>query len=261
MSARSDHPTAGRRRKYKSPATRAAEEAIARLDPPVLPDHLRGDDDVPTCSDNGLHPIRLAQQEAPIQTTMTGWIPNKRLSLVRELQLTWTISKKELLTTQLIQKKLGKELSTTQQYQLHVPQNRENYPASGTDSKGFGSASLAECLDRLGGLSNLAAPATCASGESNEGNLSQTDPRQVMSPSFSQTLPQDPFHVQEHSREDDSRVRPENSFTRCKKEETPTSVPKKKEFDVKEEPESPGSREGVAAQARTKRLEGIRPSC
>ena len=31
------------------------------------------------------------------------------------------------------------------------------------DSRGYGSASLAECLDRLGGVSSLAAPAACAS--------------------------------------------------------------------------------------------------
>ena len=43
MSDKSDHPTAGRRRK-KSPL-------VAHLAPPVLPDHLRGDDDGPICCD------------------------------------------------------------------------------------------------------------------------------------------------------------------------------------------------------------------
>ena len=33
-----------RERKYKSPATKAAEEAIARLEPPLFPEYLRGDD-------------------------------------------------------------------------------------------------------------------------------------------------------------------------------------------------------------------------
>ena len=52
MSDRSNHPTGGRRRKFKSPATRAVwEEATARSQPPALPDHLRGDDDGLTCSD------------------------------------------------------------------------------------------------------------------------------------------------------------------------------------------------------------------
>ena len=44
MASGSGHPTAGRRSKYKSPATRATEEAIARLQPPTLPEYLRGDD-------------------------------------------------------------------------------------------------------------------------------------------------------------------------------------------------------------------------
>ena len=44
VSDRSEHPTAGRRRKHKIPA-------VAHLAPPVLRDHLRGDDDGPICSD------------------------------------------------------------------------------------------------------------------------------------------------------------------------------------------------------------------
>ena len=44
MASDSRHPTAGRRRKYKSPATRAAEEAIARLQPQTLPEYLKGYD-------------------------------------------------------------------------------------------------------------------------------------------------------------------------------------------------------------------------
>ena len=39
----SEHPTAGRRRKHKSPP-------ILYLDPPSLLDHLREDDDGATCS-------------------------------------------------------------------------------------------------------------------------------------------------------------------------------------------------------------------
>ena len=38
------HPTAGIRRKYKSPATRAVEEAVERLQPPI-PEYLKGDDE------------------------------------------------------------------------------------------------------------------------------------------------------------------------------------------------------------------------
>ena len=38
------HPTAGRRSKYKSLATREAEEAVESLQPPILPEYLKGDD-------------------------------------------------------------------------------------------------------------------------------------------------------------------------------------------------------------------------
>ena len=38
-----------------------------------------------------------------------------------------------------------------------------NFPGAGRDSKGFGSSSLVECLERLGDVSGLTAPAACAS--------------------------------------------------------------------------------------------------
>ena len=44
MASGSGHPTARRRRKYKRPATRAAEEAADHLEPPIFPQYLRGDD-------------------------------------------------------------------------------------------------------------------------------------------------------------------------------------------------------------------------
>ena len=52
----------------------------------------------------------------------------------------------------------------------------------GTDSRGYGSASFAECLNRLGVMTDLADPATLASGVIVVDNLSQTDPPQSMSP-------------------------------------------------------------------------------
>ena len=44
MASGRGHPTAGRRRKYGGPATRAAEEAVDHLEAPVLPEYVRGDD-------------------------------------------------------------------------------------------------------------------------------------------------------------------------------------------------------------------------
>ena len=44
MASGSGHPTTERKRKYKSPVTRAAEETADRLEPPVLPEYSKGDD-------------------------------------------------------------------------------------------------------------------------------------------------------------------------------------------------------------------------
>ena len=64
-------------------------------------------------------------------------------------------------------------------------------------SRGFGSVSLAECLDRMGTQSSTTFPATCASGEGNEstGSSPHSTPQQVMTPNSSQTFPQDPFRT------------------------------------------------------------------
>ena len=62
MSDMRDHPTAGRRRRHKSPA---AGYLAPYLEPPMLPDHLRADDDGPTCSDEE----RGAKRMRSISTT------------------------------------------------------------------------------------------------------------------------------------------------------------------------------------------------
>ena len=49
MSDVRDHPTAGRRRRHKSPA---AGHSAPYLVPPSLPDHLRPDDDGPSCKED-----------------------------------------------------------------------------------------------------------------------------------------------------------------------------------------------------------------
>ena len=50
-------------------------------------------------------------------------------------------------------------------------ENTDNDPGAGRSSRGFGRVSFSESLDRLGERLNPAIPATCASGESNVGNL------------------------------------------------------------------------------------------
>ena len=111
---------------------------------------------------------------------------------------------------------------------------------------GFGSASLKECLKRIGAQPRTTIPATCASGEGSKDSSLSTNPRQVMSPKPDRTFPQDPFHVQEAPRVD-VYLRPDEPSNKCKEEETSASEPKREEYDIKEEPESPGLREGVAA--------------
>ena len=145
-----------------------------------------------------------------------------------------------------------------------------NCSGADLDSRGYGSAGLAECLDRLGGVPSLAAPAACASDGAAEYYLSQPSLRQVMSPNSSQTLPQDPFHVHP-TQEADACVRTRNSPVKCKEEASMASMPAKEEFDVKEEPEefgvkeepeseSGGSRNGTPAQAsQPSVLENERP--
>ena len=108
---------------------------------------------------------------------------------------------------------------------------------------GYGRGTFSECLESLEGQHNSVNPATCASGESNVGNVPQTDPRQVVSPSSNQTLPQEPLHMQDQPRLE-AYLGPEEAASKCKEEETP----KREEFDVKEEPVSPGLREGEATQ-------------
>ena len=64
------------------------------------------------------------------------------------------------------------------------------------DSRGYGSASHMECVDRsLSKVPSLAVPAACASEGAAEYLRSQSNPRQVVSPNSSQTLPQDPFRM------------------------------------------------------------------
>ena len=109
---------------------------------------------------------------------------------------------------------------------------------AGRDSWGYSRCHLVRVSEQTWRTPNPVVPATCASGKSNEGSLPHTDPRQVMSPNTSQTLPQDPFWMQEPPRLN-ANLRSETSFARCKEEGTPTSM---EGFDVKEEPESPGFR-------------------
>ena len=75
------HHTAGRKKKYKNPDTRAMEEYVERLQPPILPEYLKGDEeDGPCGSEEEKEAKRLhatsttprSEREAQIQMTMIG---------------------------------------------------------------------------------------------------------------------------------------------------------------------------------------------
>ena len=115
----------------------------------------------------------------------------------------------------------------------------ENDSGAGGSSKGIGSASLRECLDRMGAQLNTTNPATCASGEDCVGSSPHANPRQAMSPNSSQALPQGRFHVQDSEPPwVGTYLRSDEPSNKRKEEETSTPAPKKEEFDVQEEPES-----------------------
>ena len=96
-----------------------------------------------------------------------------------------------------------------------------NTPAVGLCSRGYGSASFAECLDRLGEIASGSNPATCASEGAAGDDMSHTHThtRQVVSPNSNQSLPQNSFQMPGPAREVDSRVRTEDSSAKCKEEE------------------------------------------
>ena len=169
MSDRSDHPTAGRKRKTPP---------VHHLNLPALPDQLREDDDGPTCSDEEKEAKRLrSASTTPRSFTgadpddndrvvgVSSWAPTKRLGLLREMQLTWIRIRKDLLATQPILMIPKKELAPS--CYRSIP--REDDPAAGRGSGGYGRATLLECLSRFGEQSNPVISAACASGEGVEG--------------------------------------------------------------------------------------------
>ena len=88
------------------------------------------------------------------------------------------------------------DLDETQEEVNPCHEDDSGAAGAGGSTRAFGSASLTTCLNRMGRQLNTTNPATCASGEGSVGSLPHADPRQVMSPNSSQTLPQYPFHVQ-----------------------------------------------------------------
>ena len=119
-------------------------------------------------------------------------------------------------------------------------ENLRHVNDSGADeiSKGISSATLAECLNRMGAQTSTRIPATYAMREGNVGGPPYTNSGQIMSPNSRQNLAQDPLHVRELPGVE-IHIRPNEPSDKCKEEKTRASVPKREEVDVEEEPEFP----------------------
>ena len=217
MASRSGHPTAKRRKKYRNPATRTTAKAADRLKPSVLPEYLRGDDgDQPDGSEEDNDAKRLRS---------TSTTPRSARGMdLDEYDRVMGISSAQpperdrfgdgsVTHTEKIEQGVANDSTAS----TPIVSGLGNCPA-GLDSRGYGSASLTECLDRLSRVPNLAAPAACASEGAVEYFRSQPNPRQVVSPNSSQTLPQDPFYTQVPHPKADAKVGTKNSPAKCKEE-------------------------------------------
>ena len=65
MTDESSHPTAGRRRRHRNPA---AVPVVHDLPLPLLPDHLRTDEDGPSCSDDEKGTKRLRSTSTTLRS-------------------------------------------------------------------------------------------------------------------------------------------------------------------------------------------------
>ena len=175
----------------------------------MLPDHVRADDDGPTCSDEekGVKRMR-SSSTTPRSGKGAGPDECDRVMGVTSVGFREMVRFGEESASGLEadQDGVANNSADLDETQEEVNLCHENDSGAGGSSRGVGSASLAECLDRMGAQLNTTNPATCASGEGYVGRLPSDEP------------------------------------------ETSTPAPKREEFDVKEEPESPGLREGETTQ-------------
>ena len=230
MASGSGRPTAGRRRKYKSPATRAAEEAVDHLAAPILPELLRGDDG--PSGDDEEKDAKRPRSTSTAPTSARGMDPDKYDRLMGTSSVNPSEGDRfgdgDVTDTEEMAEGVAHDSMTS----TPIVSGSSNCPGADLDSRGYGSASVTECLNRnLTRVPSLAAPA--------EYFRSQPNPRQVMSPNSGQNLAQDPFDMQIPKPEADANVRTRNSPVRCKNEDASTaSMPVKEELDVKDKPES-----------------------
>ena len=170
------HPTAGRRRRHKSPAIGHDTHDLAS---PSLEDHLRADADGPSCSNDEKGAKRM-RSASTTPRSVRGTDPDE---YDRVMGATSAGSRETV--------RFGEEdVSGLDGNQDEVAHNSVGLDETlegedlrrGSDSgadevlKGIGSASLAACLNRMGAQPNTSIPA---------------NPGQAMSPNSRQNLPQD----------------------------------------------------------------------
>ena len=168
-----DHPTGGRQRKHKSPAT-------GNLEPPTLPDHLRDDADGPTCTDEEKGTKRMTSASTTPRS-FKGADPDDHDRVMGVTSMgphqTVRFGEGNAMESEVDQEGVdhnSNELNETREEPDLHHENAEDDPGAGRSSWGSGKVSLQECLDRLGQQFNPAIPATFASGANTAGDPSQS---------------------------------------------------------------------------------------
>ena len=203
LASGSGHPTAGRGRKYKSPATRAAEEAVACLQPPTLPEYLRGDDgDGPSGSEKKvklrdcaplLPLLDLQEEQDPDDHDRVMGIPSVQPPEVDRFG--------DVTDTAEDDQGVANDSSTSTPVTSCLNNGLKNYRGGDLDSRGYGSVNLADCLDRFGGVPSLAAHAACASEGAAEYCRFQPNPRHFSTMILSTQISSSPWISSIRSRE------------------------------------------------------------
>ena len=193
MASSSGHPTSGRRGKYKSPATRAAEEAADLLEPLLLPERLRGDD-----GPSGNEEESEAKRPRSTSTTPKsgrGIDPDDydRLMGISSVNPSeedrfgdWDVTDMEAVEEGVA----NDSMTPTSMFS-----GSGNCPGADVESRGYGRASLMECLDRsLSRVPSLAALLPAPLREQLKSQIS-VQPATGYEPKLKSDSSSGPFHM------------------------------------------------------------------
>ena len=173
------HPTAGRRRRHKSPA---AVPVMHDLHLPSLPDHLRTDADGPSCSDDEKGAKRL-RSTSTTPRSVRGTDPD---DYDRAMGVTSVGSRETMRFGEENDLETEENLDGVAHNSIDLDETQgdelQNDVNPGVDEtlRGYGNASLIECLGGMGAQPNTTAPATCQS----EGGQGEAPPHQTDLPHF-----------------------------------------------------------------------------